>query len=472
VASVARAEVLQYQVGKSTVRPYLFVDDNKWEALDRTQVLPSQNRKVGDSVPNDARLYLLRDKVKPVGNGDLQAVYTGTVEEILNNQFLPAFSKLGRMDLSTGEAPMTVLTGVLKTAADQMRQALPQIEQALALPSGARQIVFMIAPWDKAPYNEAGSISAYQREERYAPRQMGFSSLWRTPTRDWAAKNWIYDEQAGEAISTGLMGNLGARVQEIAQRQCAIVLEQPYAETPHQVPPYVYPVAILIRLKVQPGASSLKIQALLGLQPMLQALDPPNKAPMAEIVNAGVPQAAGLTEDDSNWNYPLTLVTFEQPLAQALSQVRLHFDFGIWSQYHHFRRAIELTRDNSAWRMTPYLGGDLVKGNVNSYWTHLRVPVRIHMTQFDVVNSVSAADAHMENLKTAIEIFDRQGGKLIPFATGINIGITNGSPTDQAATQIQQSVNDMITKAFADARKGAREAALKKFPLAALFLDK
>jgi len=150
----------------------------------------------------------------------------------------------------------------------------------------------------------------------------------------------------------------------------------------------------------------------------------------------------------------------------------LHFDFGIWESYHPFNKRITLGKANGAWRLSPYLGGDFIKGRATSYWTHIRVPVRIHMTGFDIVADPRAQTAVMENLQTAIELFDRRGGRLLPFPTGIRIGITEGQPTDQASREIQGSVNTMIAQAFADARTKTRAQALQKFPLAALFIDK
>src|SRR5690606_23888349 len=125
---------------------------------------------------------------------------------------------------------------------------------------------------------------------------------------DFAVKHWIYDESSGDPVSFGQRGNLGARVREVAERSTAIVMEEPYNETPHLVPPYVYPVAFLVHLKIAPGDSRLRLQALLGLQPMLQNLEPAKKSSGAEITHAGVPQPSGLTKDDTILNYPLTVI--------------------------------------------------------------------------------------------------------------------------------------------------------------------
>ena len=195
VGAPSHAEVLRYRIGQSTVRPHLFIDDSAWEAMSRTSKLPSQTPLVGNSVPRDPRDYLLRDKVQQARNGQLDAVYRKTVEEILTKQFLPAFSQLLRSDFGTTQSPMGVLQSALVVATDQLRQSIPQIEEALALPSTTRDIVWMIAPWDKP-------TGAHAKRERYSPGQMGFSLDARTPTRNWAAKHWIYDED-GTPISTG-----------------------------------------------------------------------------------------------------------------------------------------------------------------------------------------------------------------------------------------------------------------------------
>jgi hypothetical protein len=472
VSFPAHSEVLRYRIGQSTVRPYLFVDDSGWETMPRTTALPSQTPRLGTTVPTDPRDYFLKDAVRANANGELNDVYRRTVEEILTKQFLPAFSQLLRSDFGTTQSPMGVLQSALIVATDQLRAAVPQIEAALAAPNTSRDIVWMIAPWDKAPSANAGVAAVAAKRERFSPGHLGFGDA-RTPTRNWAAKHWIYDED-GSPISTGAMGNLGNRINEVAQRSSAMITDGEYAETPYSVPPYVYPVAILIHLKVVSGATTLKTQLLMGLQPMVQALNPPPPASGgAEIKMAGVPQAGGLNAGDSTTNYPLTLITFRHNLRDQLPAVRLHFDFGIWEGYSPFRREMRLhhTKETGSWRFSPYLSGDFVKGNTASDWTHLRVPVRVHMTEFDIVANPRAETAVMENLQTGIEIFDRRGGRLIPFPTGIRVGILNNGVTQGAAREIQNSVNQQIAAAFADARTKTRAQALEKFPLAALFIN-
>ncbi|MCC7440596.1 MAG: hypothetical protein IT285_03120 [Bdellovibrionales bacterium] len=455
---------------QSPVRPHLFVDDNAWEALDRSRALPSQKPAVGASAPTDPRLYLLRDQVKPQ-SGQLAAVYGQTIDEILSQQFIPAFSELMRMDLDGASAPVNLLERVLRTAAGHLKEALPKIEAALATNAGPRHLTFLIAPWDKAPATDAAAKAAWERGSRYSPRRMGFSTKRRTPVRDWGVKHWLYDEE-GYPIVTGLKGNLGNRVNDVAQHNTAIVLQNAYDETPHLVPPYVYPVAFLINLTVKPGASTIRLQALLGMQPLLQRLEPATTSPTAEITHAGVPQPGGFTANDTSTNYPMMLVSFEHLLKNELRDMRLNFNFGTWEGYHPFRRRMKLNTANSAWRLTPYLGGDAIKGSTASYWTHLRVPIRVHMTSFDIVTNLTAQTAKMENLKTSIEVFDRRAGALVPFATNVQIGLTDGQPTQQAAQEVQNTANQMIAKAFADAKRGAKDQALKKFPLAALFIDR
>jgi hypothetical protein len=121
--------------------------------------------------------------------------------------------------------------------------------------------------------------------------------------------------------------------------------------------------------------------------------------------------------------------------------------------------------------MTPYLSGDFMLGKADNYALSLKIPVRVHLTQFDVLINTSKQTAVLDKLKTSVEVFDRKGGKLLPWATGLKVGITKGGATEGAAAEIQKSANEMIAKAFADARTKSKATALEKFPLAALFID-
>lgn len=469
-SSQAQAQVMGYRAKPSSVRPFVFIDDSAWESADRTRVLPDQNPQVGKQIPSDPRDYLLRLQVRRQ-DAELKEAYGRTVEEVLTQQFLPAFAKLMRSEMGSTDSVLSTITQVVATATNQLKAALPKIEAVMSRPGGPREVTVMVAPWDRNPVTSSPEAArAFDRSQRFAAHQMGFSKYLKTPTRDYAVKHWIYDED-GSPVSRGPKGNLGPRVAEVCSKASAIMEGGPYAETPVQVPPFVYPVAFLVTLKIQPGASAVRVQSLLGVQPLFQVLDPPNKASGVEIGAAGMPAAGPLKKGDDQTYYPLLLVNFGHALQQDLKEVRLNLRFGVWEGYHPFNREFVLSQAGNAWTMSPYLSGEIVKGPTTSYWTHIRVPVRVHLPQFDLVAEVGGKALRMENLRTSIELFDRKGGKLAPWPSGIKVGITDGKPVDQASTEIQKAVNDMIQKAFDDARTKTREAAIQKFPLAALFVD-
>src|SRR4051794_38693038 len=106
IADLAHSDVLKYKLSQTSVRPYVFVDDSAWEAAPKSRALPSQTRLLGGQPPSDPREYLLRDQVQGTTDGQqFKAIYQKSVEEVLSQQFLPAFSKLLRSDLGGTESP-------------------------------------------------------------------------------------------------------------------------------------------------------------------------------------------------------------------------------------------------------------------------------------------------------------------------------------------------------------------------------
>lgn len=82
--------------------------------------------------------------------------------------------------------------------------------------------------------------------------------------------------------------------------------------------------------------------------------------------------------------FPLLLGTINQNLRDDDSQLLMHVEFGDWKQYQPISREFQLDRSHGNWRLGPFFGGKFMKGNVNSYWTHLEIPIRVHLTEFDL----------------------------------------------------------------------------------------
>jgi hypothetical protein len=462
--SASSAAVLQYKTSKAPVRPFLFVDDDAIESSDRERPLPSQSRTIGGRVPADPRDYLLRDTVSGTDRG-LAPVYAKAAEELVQQQILPVFAKLLRSNLGAAESPLSLLGDVLKAASEQLRARLPEIEAALASGGRPRRITWLVAPWNRTE----DDLVAH---ERYAPGQLGFNYSLRTPTRNFAGKHLLFG--GTRLISSGRQGTLQNTVNDWAEWSTRVQYTDEYAEVPHAFPPYAYPVGFLVSLTIAPGASKIQAQLLLGLHPLAQkmALSP---ADGAVINRAGVPQGGELRDSgDRLRHYPMALATFaEHDLRQPVETVPLHVDFGVFDGYSSLSRRMSLRRDLGAWRMTPYLGGDVTKVQAVQNALRVNLALRIHLTDFDLTIDPRAQSVTMSGLSSAIEVFGRRpDGKLLPGPFNFNIAVDPKSGTATgAAAQIQDTVNQQVKQAIADARTEGRAKTLQKFPMAALFLD-
>jgi hypothetical protein len=464
-------EVLRYnRNARSWVRPFVFLDDSAWEGRDRALPLPSQHRTLRGRPVQDPRDFLLRDQVSRTGGSPNTPALERTAEEVLIGSILPKTAALLKADLGdSSAAPILVFAQVWQGILREMKANLPRLEAELALPAGVRNITFLVAPWDRVPTSDRSFATKWMQASRFSSGQLGFDPAMRTPQRNWSTKHWLADDQG--SLSFGLPGNLGNRVREVCERSTAMVQADPFSMTDvYAIPPYAYPVAILANLKIAPGRTQLKMQLLLGLQPLAQRLQSPQRQDGVEFSLVGVPQPRGTTPSDEMRRFPLLLGTINQNLRDDDSQLLMHVEFGDWKQYQPISREFQLDRSHGNWRLGPFFGGKFMKGNVNSYWTHLEIPIRVHLTEFDLNLNLVTQDAQMRNLRTAIDIYDSQPGRLIPYSTRFNLGMTEGQPTDQAARGIQAAVNENLKREFEQARTRARTEATSRFPVVSLFL--
>lgn len=452
---IAQSEVIRGRMSLAPVRPYLFTDDNYAEVMDRTKALPSQAPRVGSSIPSDPREYLLKDQVRQV-NGELEEAYNRAMLEWLEDVIVPEFSKILRADFGTLESPLAVIQGALLTSTRALKKELPKIEEALSLPAGKRMITVLVAPWDKEPLTGENANKIWKEKNRYAPRQLGFNSWHVTPTRDYAAKHFLRDEEQGEVLSFGRGGNLLNRIYDLTERATAAVLaDSPNNNEFYAVPPYAYPIAFTVSLEIEKGNSDLRVQALLGLQPLRMKLNPTSRSPEAEIGIVGISESKPRTEQDTVIEYPLVLATYEQDLRQELKTVPFHVKFGVTPYYHHFLQRLDIDNENGGWRITPYLEGHALKAG-------FRIPVKIHIASMNVELDPATHGARVSDIDTAIDV---------TLVRGLRLSFEDGKAADQASREIQTAANQMIAQSIADAETRGRAEALKRFPIAALYLN-
>lgn len=449
---LGRAEIILPQADKSGLRMNVFVDDNYWEVLDRNLKLPSQNPFYAQSSDYDPRDVLI-NKERMITNKALEIINSSDAQDFLIKKIIPQFSILLRAEQGENASLMETFKLSLKQAIAIFEKNLPELEKSLSLPGGGKRVItILVAPWERTPLTDSKLISKYLQQQRFASGQMGFSEMFTTPIRDFGAKHFLRDEESGEALEIGQMGNLFHRLNDQAQATCALILGD---ETFYQVPPFAFPLSFLVKFSIAPGNSQVDVDFLAGLHPLHMKMEPASKNNQAEIDQLGVPQVGPLSAEDSTMVYPMVLTHFTHKGRSNPKELKLNLQFGVSPTYHPFKRSLELMNQRGAWKLTPYLQGHALKAG-------LKIPVQIHITSFDLGMELNSSAVSVSNLQSALNL---------ELPAGIKVGLVDGKVVDQAGRDIQNNMNAMIVQNIALAKQKTRAESAKVFPVAPLFIQ-